>query len=108
MFFECPRLKGFQGLDTRVDCGDSKPSDLIDSASSCSRDQPKGQYNSSDGALQDRFRLEACDISINGVFLVFEGPTKNKHLRFLTRSVGFFEAVKAQYNALGCNCSPLD
>lgn len=78
-----------------MDCGDSKPSDLIDSASSRSRYQPEEQDNSWDCALQDRFRLEACDISINGGFLVFEGPTKNKHLRFLTRSVVFFRAVKA-------------
>ena len=91
-----------------MDCGDSRPSDLIDSASSCSRDQSEGQDISSDCALQDRFRLEACDKSINRVFLVFEGPTKNKHLRYLTTSFGFFRAAQAQYNALGCNCSPLD
>ncbi len=39
---------------------------------------------------------------------MFEGPTKNKHLRLLTSNVGFFRVVKAQNNALGCNCSLLD
>ena len=32
-------------LDTRVDRGDSKLRDLIDSAFSRSRDQPEGQYD---------------------------------------------------------------
>ena len=91
-----------------MDCGDSKPSDSIDSASSCSRDQPEGQDYSWGCALQDMFRLEACDTSINGDFLVFEGPTKNKHSRVLTNSVRLFRAVKAQCNNLGYNCSPLD
>lgn len=82
-------------MDTRANCGDSKLSDLIDSASSCSRDQPEGQNRFWKYNLQDTFRLVACDISINGVFLVLEGPTKTRHLRFLTSSLGFFRIVMA-------------
>lgn len=107
MLFKCPGGV-LPGVDTRVNCGDSKLSDLIDSASSCSRDQPEWQNRFWNCALRDTFRLVACDISINGVFLVFEGPTKTRHLRVLTSSLGFFRTVKELNNVLGCNCSPLD
>ena len=107
VLFKCPR-GWFPGADTRVTCAGSKLSDLIDSASSRSRDQPKGQNGFWYYALRDAFRLVACDISINGVFLAFEGPTKNRHLRFVTSSLGFFRTVKAWNNVVGCNCSPLD
>ena len=82
-------------MDTRSNCGDSKLCDLIDSASSCSRDQPEGQNRFWNCILRDTFRLVACDIRINDVFLVFEGPTMTRHLRFLTSSLGFFRTVKA-------------
>lgn len=94
VFFKFPR-GGLPRAETRVTCAGSKLSDLIDSASFCSRDRPERQDGLWDCALRDAFRLLACDISINGVFLVFEGPTKNRHLKFVTSNFGFFRTVKA-------------